>query len=205
MNIHLSLRTMRTRDLSKENAIRVHALRTIVRNGFDGLSMQKLARDAGVSPATIYIYFRDREHLILELFREAGKKMTEATLDGFDPSMSFSEGLRLQWINRARFALTHPDEMRFLEKIRHSPLHQKSQELMDPRFRSMMKSFVTNAIRRKELDELPLEVYWSVAFAPLYSLIQFHHAGTSIGGRKFKFSEKTMLATLSLVLRALKP
>src|SRR5687767_5070565 len=113
---------MRTRDTNKERAIRDQALKTIVKNGFDGLSMQKLAKAAAVSPATIYIYFKDREDLILQLFAEASKKMTEATLKDFDPAMSFSEGLKVQWMNRARYCIANPDEMYFLEQIRHSPL-----------------------------------------------------------------------------------
>lgn len=196
---------MRTRDIHKERAIREQALKMIVKTGFDGLSMQKLARAADVSPATIYIYFKDREDLILQLFTEASKKMTEATLKDFDPSMSFSEGLKVQWMNRARYCMANPEEMHFLEQIRHSPLQEKSLELLGTKFRENMKTFVTNAIKNGELIKVPLEVYWSVAFAPLYTLVQFHIAGTSIGGNKFKFSEKTMLETLALVLKALKP
>ena len=196
---------MRTRDANKERAIRDHALKMIVKNGFDGLSMQKLAKAADVSPATIYIYFKDREDLILQLFAEASKKMTEATLKDFDPSMSFSEGLKVQWMNRARYCMANPDEMHFLEQIRHSPLQEKSLELMGNKFKDSMKAFVSNAIKNKELVKVPIEVYWSVAFAPLYTLVQFHIAGTSIGGNKFKFSEKSMLETLALVLKALKP
>jgi AcrR family transcriptional regulator len=196
---------MRTRDIHKERAIRDHALKMIVKSGFDGLSMQKLARAADVSPATIYIYFKDREDLILQLFTEASKKMTEATLKDFDPSMSFSEGLKVQWMNRARYCMANPEEMHFLEQIRHSPLQEKSLELLGTKFKENMKTFVTNAIKNGELVKVPLEVYWSVAFAPLYTLVQFHIAGTSIGGNKFKFSEKTMLETLALVLKALKP
>ncbi len=196
---------MRTRDINKERAIRDHALKMIVKNGFDGLSMQKLAKAADVSPATIYIYFKDREDLILQLFVEASKKMTEATLKDFDPSMSFSEGLKVQWMNRARYCMANPDEMHFLEQIRHSPLQEKSLVLLGTKFKENMKAFVSNAIKNKELVKVPVEVYWSVAFAPLYTLVQFHIAGTSIGGNKFKFSEKTMLETLALVLKALKP
>lgn len=196
---------MRTRDIHKERAIRDHALKMIVKTGFDGLSMQKLARAADVSPATIYIYFKDRDDLILQLFIEASKKMTEATLKDFDPSMSFSEGLKVQWMNRARYCMANPDEMHFLEQIRHSPLQEKSLELLGTKFKENMKAFVTNAIKNGELVKVPLEVYWSVAFAPLYTLVQFHIAGTSIGGNKFKFSEKIMLETLALVLKALKP
>lgn len=196
---------MRTRDVNKERAIRDQALKMIVKNGFDGLSMQKLARAADVSPATIYIYFKDREDLILQLFAEASKKMTEATLRDFDPSMSFSEGLKVQWMNRARYCMANPDEMHFLEQIRHSPLQEKSLELLGSKFKDSMKAFVSNAIKNGELVKVPVEVYWSVAFAPLYTLVQFHIAGTSIGGNKFKFSEKIMLETLALVLKALRP
>ena len=76
---------------------------------------------------------------------------------------------------------------------------------MGTKFKENMKAFVSNAIKNKELVKVPVEVYWSVAFAPLYTLVQFHIAGTSIGGHKFKFSEKIMLETLALVVKALKP
>ena len=196
---------MRLRDANKERAIRDQALKMIVKHGFDGLSMQKLAKAAAVSPATIYIYFKDREDLILQLFAEESKKMAEATLKDFNPAMSFSEGLKVQWMNRARYCMANPDQMHFLEQMRHSPLQEKSLQIMGSGFKNMMIAFVSNAIKIKELVKVPTEVYWSVAFAPLYTLMQFHIAGTSIGGHKFKFSEKIMLETLALVLKALKP
>jgi AcrR family transcriptional regulator len=51
---------MRARDENKEQNICRKAMEMIVQDGLDGLSMQKLAKAAGVSPATIYIYFKDR-------------------------------------------------------------------------------------------------------------------------------------------------
>jgi len=196
---------MRIRDENKELAIRQKALKMIVREGFDGFSMQKLAKAAGVSPATIYIYFKDREDLILQLCAEEGKKMAEATLKNFDPAMSFSEGLKIQWMNRARYCLKNPSQMHFLEQIRHSPLQEKSLQIMGDNFKNAMKTFVMNAIKRGELVKVPVEVYWSVAFAPLYNLVKFHMAGRSLGGNKFRLSDKIMLQTLELVLKALKP
>lgn len=50
-----------------EKAIREKVLAMIVKEGFDGLSMRKLANAAGVSPATIYVYFKDRDDLIMQL------------------------------------------------------------------------------------------------------------------------------------------
>ena len=71
---------MRTRDDNKIQAIREKAVDMIVRQGFDGFSMQKLAKAAHVSPATLYIYYKDREDLIMQLWAAAFKEMAEATL-----------------------------------------------------------------------------------------------------------------------------
>ena len=42
------------------------------------------------------------------------------------PSASFSEGLRVQWINRARYSLKNQDSIYFLEQIKHAPGLEKS-------------------------------------------------------------------------------
>ena len=116
---------MRVRDEVKEKAIRKIAMELIVQEGFDGLSMHKLARAAGVSVATIYIYYKDREDLILSLCEKETLRMTEATLKDFDPYMPFAEGLKNQWKNRAAFWLKNPIEAQFLERMRHSPYQEK--------------------------------------------------------------------------------
>ena len=85
---------MRTRDELKENAVKEKALDLFVSEGFDGLSMQKLAKAAGVSPATLYIYYKDRDDLIIQLWEDEMRKMTDATLQDFNPDMSFEEGLK---------------------------------------------------------------------------------------------------------------
>jgi AcrR family transcriptional regulator len=194
---------MRARDPAKERAIRQRALDMIVKSGFDGFSMQKLARAAGVSPATIYIYFRDRDDLIMRLHEEASAHMAEVTLRNFDPQMSFEEGLRVQWINRAHYCIEYQKESHFLEQIRHSPLHQRAHEISKGRFIAAMSTFVGNAIRRGELVRIPVEVYWSVAFAPLYNLVKFHMHGGLTG--PFVLDEKILNQTLGLILKALKP
>jgi AcrR family transcriptional regulator len=196
---------MRTRDEHKEQTIREKALKMIVKEGIEGFSMQKLAKASKVSPGTLYIYFKDKEDLILQLCKEAGDKMMRITLKNFSPSMGFSEGLKVQWINRAKYCLKYPEQMHFLEQIRHSPMQDKLVDMMGEKFKNAMDVFVKNAIKRKELVNVPLEVYWSVAFAPLYNLVKFHMAGKSIGGNKFVLSDKIMKSTFELVLKALTP
>ncbi|MCF2446394.1 TetR/AcrR family transcriptional regulator [Dyadobacter sp. CY345] len=195
---------MRTRDTNKEILIRKKAIEMIVSHGFDGLSMHKLAKAASVSVATIYIYFKDREDLIQQLYTEEFEKMTVATLVNFNPECHFDEGLRIQWMNRLKYCLENPLSMTFMEQMKHSPLIDRSK--IDRRFIDAMTQFVHTAISTKELIQLPIEIYWSIAFAPLYQLVKFHISGTSMPGRPpFVLDEKQIDLTLSLVLKALKP
>ncbi|SKC87379.1 TetR/AcrR family transcriptional regulator [Ohtaekwangia koreensis] len=198
---------MRTRDESKELAIRQKAIQMIVEKGFDGLSMQKLAKAAGVSPATIYIYFKDRDDLILQLWIAEMKKMVDAILKNFDPNASFEEGLRVQWMNRAKFLIENPMSMHFMEQIKYSPYHNVALTKMDSNFIEMMGKFAHNAIKRKELVKLPFEIYWSVAFSPLYQLVKTHISGKGLHSNREKFvlDEKMMNMTLKLVIKALRP
>jgi len=197
---------MRGRDPRKEKAICNHALAMIVKHGFDGLSMQKLARAAKVSPATIYIYFRDREDLILKLYADVSRRLFAATLENFDPKMPFAEGLRVQWINRARYFMKHPQEMHFMEQIRFSPLHDQAWKATDCKFNEAMRTFFCNAIEQKQMVKIPVEVLWSLAFAPLYQLVKFHMHGKGFPGNgPFTLDDKTLQLTLDLVLKALKP
>jgi AcrR family transcriptional regulator len=197
---------MRARDPHKETAIRRKAMEMAVREGFDGLSMQKIAKAAKVSPGTLYIYFEDREDLILQVYKEEMQKTFEATMKDFDAAMPFDEGLRVQWLSRARYCMKNPLAMQFLEQFRHTPLHEKALTMSDSPYRETMRTFISNAIRNGELVKVPVEVYWAVAFAPMYQLVKFHLQGKSLPGMgKFVLNEDLLLQTLGLVLKSLKP
>ena len=196
---------MRTRNENKKQLVRQKALELIVSQGFEGFSMQKLAKAAEVSPATLYIYYKDKEDLITSIGIEIGQKFSENILKDFDPNLPFAEGMRIQWRNRAKYAIENKLETEFYEQIRSSSFRDKVMESFVEDFKSSMGHFVKNAIKHKELNPMPLEVFWSVAYSPLYNLIRFHNEGRSMGGKPFAFSEEIMDQTLDLVLKALKP
>lgn len=196
---------MRTRDEQKELAIRQKAIEMIAKEGLDGFGVNKLAKAAGVSPATIYIYYKDREDLILSLGQQVSEHMLEVSLKDFDPAMPFDEGLRIQWINRASYFMEYPLEVEFIEHLRYSHYHHKIAGAVTQKFKEAMGTFIKNAIGRKELIPLPFEVYWSLAFAPLYQLIKFHNQGFSMEKEHFSLSNEYMMQALQLVLKALKP
>jgi TetR/AcrR family transcriptional regulator, multidrug resistance operon repressor len=196
---------MRTRDENKEQLVRDKALEMLVREGFSGFSMQKLAKAASVSPATLYIYFKDKDDLIVSIGIEEGLKMKAAMMNGFDPNMPFAQGLRLQWQNRSSFWINNPLSYELFELLRQSTYKELIFDQIHIGFKEKMSAFVKNAVQNGELQPMPVEVYWSIAFAPLHNLIRFHSEGRSMGNKPFTFSEKLMWQTFELVIKALKP
>lgn len=195
---------MRTRNIDKEQLVKQTAIEMLVDEGMENFSVNKLAKACGISVATLYIYYKDKNDLITSIAVEEAKRMSEFTLRDFDPEVSFEEGLRLQWKNRAAYVLENPKAMLMFEQLRSSSYDKEIFQAVTEAFRSKLGKFMRNAIERGEIDELPMEVYWSVAFAPLYNLLRFHNEKRSIGGHPFTFSEKIMWHTFSLVVKALK-
>ncbi|HEY2648769.1 MAG TPA: hypothetical protein VGI38_06230, partial [Puia sp.] len=110
-----------------------------------------------------------------------------------------------QWENRAAFAMKFPKEVACYEIIRRSRHGDDIVEESLKGFKATMGNFTHNAIKNKELISVSVEVFWSMAYGPLYTLLRFHEEGKSIGGRPFKFSRKFMDETFQLVLKSLTP
>lgn len=195
---------MRTKDENKAAAIRENAMKMIVAEGFDGFSMQKLAKSANVSPATLYIYYKNREDLLSQLFNEVQQTFADVALEGFNPELSFEEGLWIQWKNRLKFVLSYPIHFSFYEQFRNSPLVNSSAIHLSS-FKENMKLFVINAIQKGELKMMEPEIFWSVAYGSFYSLVKFHLEEKTMMGKNFKLTEETLKITFDMIIKALKP
>ena len=53
-------KSMRTRDPIKEEVVKQKAIELLVDKGIEGFSMNRLAKESGVSVATLYIYYSQR-------------------------------------------------------------------------------------------------------------------------------------------------
>ncbi|MGR3812011.1 TetR/AcrR family transcriptional regulator [Jiulongibacter sp. NS-SX5] len=195
---------MRSRDESKELLVRQKALELLVNSGFDGFSMHKLAKAAKVSPGTLYIYFKDKEDLILSLADEVSQNLIQATFKGFNNQMDLETGLWVQWKNRSDFRINSPLEVEFFDLIVLSPYRERLKTKVNEIFSHELGGFIEKAIESGEMEPMSHTVFWSLAFAPLNNLTRFHLNGKGLGGRPFSLSEKDLKEAFDLVIRALK-
>ncbi|SDE05686.1 transcriptional regulator, TetR family [Mucilaginibacter pineti] len=195
---------MRSRSIEKEELVKQKAIELIVKDGLEGFSMNKLAKACQISVGTLYIYYKDRDDLIIKVTVEELKLMEEAIVKDFDPEMSFEQGLRQQWENRYRYALEKPNMYLFFEQLRSSSYQEEYLSAFMSTFKVIMGKFMHNVIERGEIEAMPFEAYWSVAFAPLYNLLRFDKEGKSMGGMPFKMTDEILWKTFNMVVKALK-
>ncbi|KAF2331584.1 TetR/AcrR family transcriptional regulator [Flavobacterium nitrogenifigens] len=196
---------MRTRDINKEEIVKQKAIEMIVTQGVEGFGMNRLAKECGISVATLYIYYSDKEDLIRKIGIEIGQNFFEKMFDGFSTDMSFRDGLQNQWENRIYFNQNFALQATCFELLRHSSHGDAIIQEVTGKYKQMMTEFMLSAIERKELISVPYEVFWSIAYGSLYSLLEFHRDGKSMSGKSFVLNEEIKNNAFNLVLKALTP
>ena len=112
---------MRTRDYDKQQRIKEALVHLILREGINGASVSKIAREAGVSPATIYVYYDSKEAMLSAAFREYSYQSYRFLLRRIRPEM---EGAALiEAIVRGCFDYTveHEEAFSFVEQCSRCP------------------------------------------------------------------------------------
>jgi AcrR family transcriptional regulator len=194
---------MRTRDTEKLRLVKEKAIELCVAEGLEGFSVNKLAKACNISVATLYIYYKDKDDLILQIAAEEGQKMTDTLMKGFDPSLPFEEGLRIQWKNRFNYMTKNAKMGMFFEQLRSSSYQKNIRGNFFEHFKTTLSKFMNNAMDRGEIDRMPVEAYWSIAFGPLYSLVRFHQQGFALNGKPFKITNKMLWQLFDLVIKSL--
>lgn len=77
-----------------------------LRDGFDGASVDDIAREAGVSKATLYAYFPDKQLLFKEICAQECLRQTREVEAEIDPSMTVEAMLTLAGERIAGFILS---------------------------------------------------------------------------------------------------
>ncbi|WP_235279436.1 TetR/AcrR family transcriptional regulator [Synechococcus sp. Nb3U1] len=79
---------MPTTTLTKEEAILQGALQEFLEHGYAGTSMDKVASSAGVSKATVYSHFQDKEHLFVALIDQFTEQRMSVFLELLQDNVS---------------------------------------------------------------------------------------------------------------------
>ncbi|NML23527.1 TetR/AcrR family transcriptional regulator [Pseudoflavitalea sp. G-6-1-2] len=185
---------------STEITIREQAIHMIAKEGFDGFSMNKLAKVSGFSVAAIYIYYKNKEELLSRIFNYVQTDFSDHMLKGFAADASFEKGLWTLWENYVAFALAKPSYFLFFDLFRNSHL-VNSADIEVSSFNQSVEKFARNAINKKEIRGMEPELFWSLAFGPLNALIRFHFEKENVYTHEmFEITKKNLKSLFSMVV-----
>ena len=177
---------MRHKDDSKRAAISNAAIELITTIGFADASMSKIAKAANVSPATIYVYFENKEDLLNQIYLMVKREISEAMLVGYDDSLSVKEGFKLIWENTCRYMLAHPTRFAFSEQFANSPLvNRVSREEGSEYFRTVF-SLIERGKQEGIFKDIPPSLFATFFYAPPMMLGKQHHMGDIVWDRELQ-------------------
>ena len=79
---------MRKKDDEKEKSIKEAVIKLILEQGFHGTSISKIAKEAGVSPATVYIYYENKEVMLQDIYLEYSEGIFDYLFSKLNNDMS---------------------------------------------------------------------------------------------------------------------
>jgi AcrR family transcriptional regulator len=158
---------MRSQDENKKEAIFDATVKLVNEVGFAAASVAKIAKEANVSPATIYIYHKNKEDLLISIYVDIKKKKSSASMKGFDESSPFKESFRNVWNNSFKFISENRDCIQYTEQFTNSPYNDlvddtQSAEIFQP-FRTALES----AAKKRIIKEVDFDILAAFILHPI--------------------------------------
>ena len=106
----------------KKRALLNATLTLVNDHGFHDAPMSKIAKLAGVAPATIYLYFENKQDLINNLYLEVKASFSHCAFKGYVNTMPVKKGFEIIWYNIADYKLNLVNEAAFLSQSDNTPM-----------------------------------------------------------------------------------
>ena len=110
------------KSIDKRNALIKATIELVNNNGFHATPMSKIAKMANVSPATIYLYFENKQDLVDKTYIEVKAKYTNYAFESYDEKMPVEKGFELIWKRIADFKLIECENAMFLAQCDNTPM-----------------------------------------------------------------------------------
>ncbi|MFX0091487.1 MAG: TetR/AcrR family transcriptional regulator [Candidatus Hodarchaeota archaeon] len=168
---------MRYRDQEKYNSIIKASIRQVNELGFAGISISKIAKEAKVSPATIYIYFKNKEDLFTKIYIDIRRRISEAALQDLNDNMSIEDSFKKLWYNYFNYNLKHFDYLDYREHFEKTAMLKKVQQEEFELYKYISNLF-QRGIKEKIVKDIPLILLTSFALFPIITLLKLHFNGS---------------------------
>lgn len=112
---------MRKKDDEKEKSIKEAVIKLILEQGFQGTSISKIAKTAGVSPATVYIYYENKETMLQHIYREYSEEIFNYLLNRVHQGMKGQQLIETLMKSYYTYIQEHEEIFHFVDQFSNCP------------------------------------------------------------------------------------
>jgi len=155
----------------KREAILSTALTLFAERGFFGTPTSLISKEAGVATGTLFFYFRTKEDLIDEIYRNVKADAAQAMSRGLEKERSAGHKLRRLGINAVAWGIQNPAKMKFMEQFAHSPFVSTSAQDEGMSHFLFLKDIIYEGIRDGKIRETDPSLLFCMMASVLNGLV----------------------------------
>ena len=166
MNVYLFF-AMRTKCEEKQEALFEATVKLVNEIGFAASSVAKIAKEANVSAATLYIYYKNKEDLLVSTYLAIRRNTSQAILKDFDVRQPIRDILKKAWFNMFQYATEHSHYFNFAEQFANSPYADlididEVESYFEPIIKALNKGIDQKIIKNVSIDILKAFIYYPI-------------------------------------------
>ena len=166
---------MRTKDVAKQDKITETVLQLTMENGLAALSFDKLAKRAGISTGTPYVYYKDKTDMLSHIYVQVWQMLQTGLQEAIDSGRTTGEKLFFGLRHLAQMLLAHPQEAHFFLSVLHAPEFVSAEALRCNSLPSPpLLAVYQEAIARRLMKTDNMDYINAMLFGPLFLILQQH-------------------------------
>lgn len=172
---------MRKQDGEKKQALFEATVKLVNEVGFAASSVSKIAKEAGVSPSTLYVYHKNKEDLIVSTYVSIKKELAERVMWNFEESLPLRDTIRNFCLAIYEYNSRNQDKAMFLDQFSNTPYtdlvdHDELSKLFAPILNAIEKG-----VEQKILKDVNRKLISTFCFYPFAMLANPRHCGEECG------------------------
>jgi AcrR family transcriptional regulator len=186
-------------DCEKRSAIMDAALVLFSENGFHGTPMTLLAEKANVGIGTIYRYFKNKEEVIDQLYKNLKGESVSAMRENISKEMPIREQFINIFENLIKYYISNPKKFLFLEQYSYSPfINSSTKQEVCSAYAESLVNFIEYGKKHQVIKDLSVQLIFATASGQVVSLAKMHIAG------EIKLDDKMIRSAIETSWDALK-
>ncbi|MEN8243419.1 MAG: TetR/AcrR family transcriptional regulator [Thermodesulfobacteriota bacterium] len=161
---------MRTKDDQKKEALFKATIKLVNEIGFAASSVSKIAKEANVSPSTIYVFFQNKEDLLISTYLEIKHNLAQALHDDFNDSLPIRDIIRSAWFSVFNFVSNNLEAYDYIEQFANSPYSSLvDKEALEKEYLPLI-NVLARGIEQKIIKNVDMNIISAFLFNPVSRL-----------------------------------